>query len=62
VHLVCVSVLSVLVTVSKEWLVMSAVHIHGDHLSENMEMSGNFKDVREKSWKFGQVRDLSGKK
>jgi len=28
---------------------------------ENLEMSRNFKDVREKSWKIGKVWDFSGK-
>jgi len=28
---------------------------------ENLEMSGNFKDAREKSWKMGKVRELSEK-
>jgi len=28
---------------------------------ENLEMSGNFKDIMEKSLKMGTVRELSGK-
>jgi len=28
---------------------------------ENLEMSGNFKDVREKSWNMGKVMNCRGK-
>jgi len=31
-------------------------------LSGNLEMSGNFKEVTEKSWKMEKVGELSGKK